>query len=276
MNTRFNKIFHKRNRIVIGAIHLPPLLGYAGFPGINQAIKNALFDLKAFEDGGVDGVLFENNYDIPHSPTAGPETIAAMAVVGEKIRTATNLPVGVNVLWNDFRSSLTLAKLLDLQFVRVPVFTDKVRTECGIINGEARQIIKLRKKIGAEKVALLTDIHVKHAKLLSRHNLVTSAKLAIKNGADAVILTGQWTGQAPDSQDLKQLKHALGGFPILAGSGVNNNNASFIFNYVNGGIVSTSLKHGAKRTGEVNVKTYQQRIVVDKVRKLVSTIDKKK
>lgn len=66
MNRKFNKIFKKKKKVIIGAVHFPPLLGYPGFPGFDVALKNAIFDLKAFEKGGVDGIIFENNYDIPH------------------------------------------------------------------------------------------------------------------------------------------------------------------------------------------------------------------
>jgi len=52
------KVFRKNKNIIIGAIHLPPLLSYKDFPGLNIALKNALADLKAFESGGVDGVIF--------------------------------------------------------------------------------------------------------------------------------------------------------------------------------------------------------------------------
>src|SRR3989338_4736296 len=95
------KVFRKNKNIIIGAIHLPPLLSYKDFPGLNIALKNALADLKAFESGGVDGVIFENNYDIPHKIFVSAPIISSMTFVGEKLRKATRLPLGVSTLWND-------------------------------------------------------------------------------------------------------------------------------------------------------------------------------
>jgi Predicted TIM-barrel enzyme len=83
---QLSKIFTKNKKITIGAIHLPPLLGHKDFPGFNTALKNALADLKAFEDGGVDGIIFENNYNIPHQIVVDSLTVISMTFIGEKIK----------------------------------------------------------------------------------------------------------------------------------------------------------------------------------------------
>lgn len=272
MSMRFNTIFKKNKNIVIGAIHLPPLLGYPKFPGFDSALKNALDDLRALEDGGVDGIIFENNYDIPHKIFVDAAIISTMTFLGEKLRKATRLPLGVSVLWNDYRTALSIAKILKLQFVRVPVFVDTVKTNYGIIEGEPQKVINFRKSIGAENVALFTDIHVKHAVVISKQSVTESAKLAIRHGADAIVLTGKWTGEAPDIKELKLVRGSIGDFPILIGSGLNKENVKFLFNYADGAIVSTSLKKGAKNPEQVNVKSYRQRVDPKKVGALVSKL----
>lgn len=272
MESKIYKIFKKDKNIIIGAIHFPPLLGYKDFPGLAVALKNALLDLKALESGGVDGIIFENNYDIPHKPFVDAGIVSAMTFLGGKIKLATKLPVGINVLWNDYRASLSIAKVLGLQFIRVPVFVDRIKTDCGVINGQYKQIIDLRKKIKAENVALMTDIHVKHAKILSKKNIFESAKFAIESGSDALIITGKWTGQAPDLSELTTVREAIGKFPILTGSGADKDNIKSILEYANGVIVSTSLKEGRARQNEINVKTWRQRIDENKVRELLAAV----
>lgn len=263
------KIFQKKNRIIIGVIHFPPLLGYPNFPGFKVAEQNALKDLHAFESGGVDGIIFENNYDTPHYIVVPSEIVSAMTFLGAKIKAATTLPMGVSVLWNDYRAALAIAKILDLQFIRIPVFVDRIKTAYGVIEGNAKEALKLRRSLRAERVALFTDIHVKHAELLSRHTLVRSARLAIRRGADALIVTGNWTGQAPQVQDLKSLREAAGNFPILIGSGANIDNIKALCSFANGVIVSTSLKKGIEKQSEVNVKTYNQRVSPRRVKQFV-------
>lgn len=266
------KIFKKNKNIIIGAIHLPPLLGYKDFPGFNVALKNALADLKAFESGEVDGVIFENNYDIPHKISVDASIISSMTFLGEKLRKATRLPLGISVLWNDYRAALSIAKTLNLQFIRIPVFVDKVKTDYGIVEGEPKKVIDFRKSIGGENIALFTDIHVKHAKLLLKNSLIISANMAIKNKSDAIIITGKWTGNAPAINEVKILREKIGAFPVLIGSGTDNHNAKTLFQYANGAIVSTSLKSGVKKHNEVNVKSYAQRINRNKVKKMIESL----
>jgi uncharacterized protein len=271
----FQKIFKKKKTpIIIGSLHFPPLLGYEGFPGMEVCQKRALEDLAAFEKGGADAVIFENNYDVPHLEFVRPETVACMAVLGKAIMDKTKIPVGVDVLWNDYRAGFSLAKALGLKFIRVPVFVDDVKTSYGFIKGRAREIAIYREKIKAEDIAVFADIHVKHSKIVSKHTLVESAKLAIKAGADALIVTGRWTGEMPDLADLKSVRLAVGDFPILAGSGVDKKNVGEIFQYANGAIVSTSLKEGLRKSKDVNVKKWTQKIDSTKVRKLVKSIGK--
>lgn len=265
-------VFKKDKNIVIGALHFPPLLGYPDFPGYERALADALADLIAFEEGGVDAVIFENNYDIPHVASVGPGSLACMTLLGSELRKATKLPLGVSVLWNDYRSALTLAKLLGLQFIRVPVFVDEVETAYGRMKGDPQAVIEYRKLIGAEEVQIFADIHVKHATLLSKYTLSESADLAIEQGADALIVTGRWTGDAPALQELIALHDHVKGFPIVAGSGLDESNVKAIFGYVNGAIVSTSLKEGDANPNEINLKSYDQRVSAGKVKDLVKEV----
>ncbi len=263
-------IFGKTNKIIIGAIHLPPLPGYKDWPGLEVARTNALKDLRAFVRGRVDGIIFENNYDIPHTELIKPAGLAAMNRLGKEIRKICPKPLGVNVLWNDYISDFKLAKDLDLQFVRIPVFVDKVKTDYGIITGYAKKITASRKKMGLNnKTAIFTDIHVKHSVLISEMSLVESGRKAIRQGSDSLILTGQWTGQAPDLRELRSLRKAIGNFPIFIGSGANRSNIKRLLNYANGVIVSTSLKRGGTSNNEVNLKGYAQRIDLGKTLALV-------
>ncbi|MBI2041887.1 MAG: BtpA/SgcQ family protein [Candidatus Nealsonbacteria bacterium] len=272
MPSKFYKIFKKKNGIIIGAIHFPPLSGYPEFPGLKIALNNALEDLKSFESGGVDAVIIENNYDTPHKISVSPETINDMKFLGGEIASSAKLTMGVSVLWNDYKAALSIAKAIKAKFIRIPVFVDKVKTNYRIVTGSPEDVLKYRKKIGAENVALFADIQVKHAELLNKRPIEESAMEAIKAGADAIIITGKWTGDAPELSKLMAVRKAVGDFPILVGSGTDKNNISELFKYANGAIVSTSLKEGSSKKGEINVKTWQQRISQAKVKDLIERI----
>ncbi len=267
-----NKIFKKKNNIIIGAVHFPPLLGYDKFPGFKIAYINALKDIKAFEKGGADAIILENNYDIPHKVKVDCTVSASMTYLISQLKKHTKLPIGISVLWNDYQTALTIAKILDLQFIRVPVFVDEVKTSIGVITGEAKKVIAFRKEIKANKVQVFTDIQVKHCELLNKRPLAEAAREAMDKGADALIVTGNWTGDAPDQNMISDLRKEIKDFPILIGSGTDVQNAKGLFKSANGAIVSTSLKSGSVKAGEINVKGYGQRIDIKKVKKLLANI----
>ncbi len=274
---KLTEIFKKNKNIIIGAIHFPPLFGYPEFPGFDVCLKNALEDLKAFEDGGVDGIIIENNYDTPHKIFVEKETIDLMTELGREIKQKTKLPLGVSVLWNDYKAALTIAKEIEGQFIRVPVFVDNVKTSYGDIFANPKEILTYRKKIQAEDIKLFTDIHVKHADLLDKKTIEQSAQEAVNFGSDALIITGKWTGDAPNMEELKRLRNKIVDFPILVGSGADKSNIKDLLAYADGAIVSTSLKMGSSEKNEVNVKSWKQRIDEKKVEEMVREIvvDKK-
>lgn len=266
------KIFNKEKNIIIGAIHFAPLFGYSEFPGLEKILENALVDLRALEQGGVDAVIIENNYDIPHKVCVEKETVDQMIYLGKEIKNATKLPLGVSVLWNDYKSALVIAKNIGAQFIRVPVFVDNVKTSYGEIFGNPNDVLEFRKNIEAEDVALFVDIHVKHAELLDKKTIEASAKEAIDCKADALIITGKWTGNAPDIDELKKVRNVAESFPIIIGSGANEENIKELLSFANGAIVSTSLKEGEHKEGETNVKTWEQRIDKEKVSQLIKKL----
>lgn len=266
---RIKNIFGTQQGITIGAVHLPPLVGYPDFPGLAVAERNALRDLSACERGGSDAIIFENNYDNPHHEFVSSGVAASLALLGKKIVSAAARPVGISVLWNDYPTALAIAKLLGLLFIRVPVFVDRVQTAYGVIQGKAKDVIALRRALHAEDIAVFTDIHVKHAKMLSAYTLSESALRAIDAGSDGLIITGKWTGDAPDHEELAALRKRVGAFPVFAGSGANQANIALLRQYVNGVIISTALKAGRVRPHETNMKAYAQRISEQKVQAFV-------
>ncbi len=273
MHNLLERIFRTKNP-VIGALHFSPLIGYPGFTKKEEVLNKALLDLKAFEKGGVSGILIENNYDVPHKINVNPETVAIMTYLGNELKKNTKLPIGVSVLFNDYKSALSIAKIIEAQFVRVPVFIDNVKTDFGDIYGDAEDVISYRKNINAEQIAIFTDIHVKHAELLEKTSITSSARLAIKAGSDALIITGNWTGDAPGIGVLREVREAVVKFPILVGSGVTSKNVIKIIKFADGIIVSTSLKTGKNFTKdkERNIKQYQERIDLKKVKELMANI----
>ena len=265
------EIFNTQNPI-IGMVHFPPLLGYKDFPGLEECFQKSLNDAQTLAEGGVDAILVENNYDLPHKEFVGPETVAIMTLLTSEISKVVCLSLGVNVLWNDYQAALSIAKVCGARFIRVPVFVDSVKTQYGKIFAAPEKVLTFREKINATDIALFTDIHVKHAQMLEKKTIFQSAKEAIVKGSDGLIITGKWTGDAPDLSDLKEAREAVGkDFPILVGSGATKKNVGVLLEYADGVIVGTALKTGEThpKEEEVNLKPWKERISLEKTKEFV-------
>lgn len=95
---------------------------------------------------------------------------------------------------------------------------------------------------------------------------------AVKKGSDGLIITGRWTGEAPLIEDLRNVREAVKDFMILVGSGADKDNIKEIFEFTDAIIVSTSLKEGENKEGERNVKSYDAKIDLNKVKEFVGIV----
>jgi hypothetical protein len=233
----------------IAMIHLPPLPGSPRYnrEKMSSIIDAALSDLAALEEGGADAALVENLGDAPFAKLAPKETITAMTVIVQEITRKAHLPIGVNVLRNDGAASIAIAAATGGAFIRVNVFCGVAFTDQGIIEGEARTLLELRKQLGSS-LSILADIHVKHA---AHPRSVEEAALdAVRDGPDALIVTGIATGKRTSPEDLASVKH-VSPLPVLVGSGVRIDNLS-TYSDADGFIVGSSLKRDGKLDAPVD------------------------
>jgi len=200
-------------------------------------VERARADLAALQAGGADGAIVENFGDAPFRKRADPVTVAAMAMVVRELAREARIPLGVNVLRSDGPAAMAIAALGGAAFIRVNVFAGVAFTDQGVIEGEAREILGLRRALGAD-VAVFADVHVKHAVHLG--SLADAARDAARNGPDALIVTGGGTGEAADPEGVAVVK-AASGLPVFVGSGIKPENLS-LFSQADGFIVGTALK----------------------------------
>jgi len=233
---------------IVGMVHLPPLPGsprYGG-RGLHDIVERAFRDAKALRVGGVDGLMIENFGDTPYlKANVGPETISAMASIAKEVMDAVEVPIGINVLRNDAKAALAIAYAAGGKFIRVNVFTEAIVGDQGIIEACAPELIRYRRRLGAEEIKIFADVHVKHGALLTPRPIEESAMDAAYRGlADALIVTGPRTGVEPELEDLMRVKKAVPDRPVFVGSGVDKGNVAKFLEHADGAIVGTSLKAG--------------------------------
>ena len=237
--------------VIIGMCHLPPLPDYPGSPGIECLTKHALRDLDSLSAAGARGMLVENEWDRPHRVTAAAETVAAMTTVTTAVaQAARGIVTGCEILLNDPRASLDVAKTAGAAFIRTDYFVDRMkRAEYGEFDIDPDGLLEYRHSIDAADVLILADIQVKYAEMIEPRSVAESAGLAREKGADAIVVTGDASGDAPT---IEHLRDAAQGLPVLIGSGLDHANAATLLGACDGAIVGTSImRDGAVDTESV-------------------------
>lgn len=241
---------------IIGMVHLAPLPGAPlATDTIDMVIERALADAQALAAGGCHALMMENFGDVPFFPGRVPATVvAAMTRVAVEIKRQTRLPLGINVLRNDGLSALAIAVASGAEFIRVNVLTGARVTDQGVIQGIAHDLLRERAQLGAESVAILADVDVKHSAPLAARPLADEVKDAIVRGlADGLVVSGAGTGAATDPAKVAEVKRASGSHPVFIGSGVTAETLKALKQHADGFIVGTALKVDGRPTSAVDV-----------------------
>ncbi|WP_339103956.1 BtpA/SgcQ family protein [Haloterrigena salinisoli] len=249
------------DRPLVGMVHLPPLPGAPAFDGDRDAVRDrALEDARRLEAGGVDGIILENFGDAPFYPDDVPaHVVAEMTAVATAVTDAVDVPVGINVLRNDAEAALSIAAAVDAEFVRVNVHVGTAATDQGVLEGRAHETLRLRDRIDAD-VAILADVHVKHATPVGEDSIERAALEAVERGrADGVIVSGPGTGVETALEDVERVAATLDGAataertPVFVGSGVTSETiGDCLAAGADGVIVGTALKEGRETTNPVS------------------------
>lgn len=245
---------------VLGMVHLPALPGAPDYDGSRDAISERLLaDARTLESGGVDGILLENFGDAPFYPTSVPtHTVADLASLATTLTDTVEVPVGVNVLRNDAEAALSVAAAAGASFVRVNVHVGAAATDQGLVEGRAHETVRLRERIDADGVAILADVHVKHATPVGDATLEQVAlETVVRGGADGVIVSGAGTGSVTPLSDVERVVDAVRTrdrpIPVFVGSGVTPETVGDCLAVgATGVIVGTALKAGGETTNPVS------------------------
>lgn len=263
--------FDDKKPLVIGMVHFAPLAGRLESPSSQDVLKKARQDLDALLRGGVSAVMFENNYDQPHTERLDKARARQFLNLVTHLTKQLKIPFGLSVLWNDYPTAFRIARKTGADWIRVPVFVDSVRTTFGVFRANPDHVLRTRKRLHAERVRIFADVQVKHATMLTKRSIGASARASINAGADALIVTGSWTGEPPKLSDLRTVRQTVGEFPVLIGSGMTSKNISRYLPSIDGLIVGTDLKSGKMLPKSVErVRTpWSRPISVQKVRQFL-------
>jgi membrane complex biogenesis BtpA family protein len=225
---KFHSIF-KKSKPIIGMIHVQALPGTPNHSlKIQEIIDLALEEARLYKKAGIDAIMIENMHDIPYlKVTIGHEISSIMSLIAYLIKKETNLPVGIQILAGANKAALAAAKASNIDFIRAEGFVFAHTADEGIIEAQAGDLLRYRKQIDAQHIAVFTDIKKKHSShaITDDISLLDTAKAAQFFLSDGVIVTGNHTGSSASIEELQELKSTLD-FPVFVGSGITKENVT--------------------------------------------------
>ena len=242
---------------VVGVVHLGPLPGSArggGARDLPALLDAASREAEAWAAGGADALIVEQFGDAPFRKDAvEPHVVAALTVATLRVREASGLPIGVNVLRNDVLAAASIAAMTGAAFVRANVYVGAALTDQGIIEGRAAEVQDLVKRLGAA-IDVWADVDVKHAAAIAPRPLGDLAEDAVERGlAAAVIVTGRATGQPAAIEDIEVVRAAVPSAAVYVGSGATAETIPGLMTVAHGVIVGTAAKKDGVLANPVDV-----------------------
>ena len=153
---------------IIAMCHLQAMPGdpaYDKAAGMQKVVECAKRDLLALQEGGVDAVMFSNEFSLPYLTKVETSTVAAMAYVIGRISSEISVPYGVNCLWDPI-ASLDLAVGCNAKFIR-EIISGVYASDFGLWNTNSGATARHQKAVGAEDVKMLYNIVPEAAKYLT-------------------------------------------------------------------------------------------------------------
>ena len=209
-------------------------------------IDAARKDVLALQNGGVDGIMFSNEYSLPYLTKIEPITIGAMAyVIGRLKEDIIRIPYGVNCLWDPV-ASLDLAKATDARFIR-EIISGVYASDFGTWDTDPGATARHRHRIGADNVKMLYNIVPEAAKYLADRDIASIARSTEFNcRPDGICVSGLTAGVETDTQVLSKVKDSVKKTPLFCNTGCNKDNIVRQLSVADGAVCATTFKIDGK------------------------------
>jgi uncharacterized protein len=239
---------------LIGVVHLLALPGSSSFDrdaGMGPILAAARHDTQVLVEAGADGVIFCNGGDRPYRVHVGTEQATGMAAIVGELKGELELPpFGIDLLW-DAMSSLAVAKAVEARFVR-EVFVGVFESDMGQLRPDPGAAFSYRHMIGADDIAIFTNLTPEFASPLGTRTVADRAQGARFFGCTAVMISGPRAGEPFRSVDLEDARAAVPEIPVIANTGIRHDTAERILETADAIVVGTSLKVDARTANRID------------------------
>lgn len=236
MSQKFNDVF-KVSKPLIAMLHLKGTSD-------EDVLARAKKEIAIYHENGVDAIVVENYFGNYYQ---------MRQVLSYLKESDLDIVYGVNCLNLD-ALGFELAIEYDAKFVQldsvvghvkprdeysVEAFLDMYRNRCNAL--------------------LFGGVRFKYQPVLSEKTVAEDLQTAT-NRCDAVVVTGNATGEVTDIEKIKEFRSHLQDFPLVVGAGITVENAKEQMKYCDAAIIGSYLKEGYKDTGEVDVAHVKQMV----------------
>lgn len=253
MGIEWIKQTFRTHKPIIAMCHLQPLPGdpyYDKDGGMQKVLDYAREEFLGLQEGGVDAVMFSNEFSLPYLTKVNPETTAAMARIIGQLMPEIKIPFGVNVLWDPF-ASIDLASATGALFIR-EIMSGVYASDYGLWNTNTGEVARHKARLGQENLKMLFNIVPEAAKYLVDRDIADIAKSTVFNcKPDVLCVSGMTAGVSTDMGILNRVKNAVPDTAVFANTGCRINTIEEIMKIADGAVVGTTFKKDGKFENQV-------------------------
>jgi membrane complex biogenesis BtpA family protein len=240
---------------IIALLHLDALPGDPGYCGdMKRVVDHARADLRALQDGGVDGILFANEFSLPYQPVVDVAVVSAMARIIGELKSDLRIPYGVNVVKNPI-ATIDLAAATDAQFAR-SCFSGAYMGEYGLYISNSGEAIRHRMHLGITEVKLLFKVNPEaDTYLVERDIRKVTSSILFGGFADGLCVSGSAAGKEANDGLLSTVGEIASHYdvPVFCNTGCSHQNIVKKLSISDGACVGTAFKTEERFDGRVDV-----------------------
>lgn len=263
----------KVKKPIIAMLHLDPLPGdprYRYGDCMETVAAHAREDLLALQEGGVDGVLFSNEFSLPYQRHMSFVTPAAMARVIGELKSELAVPYGVDCI-SDGAATLELAAAVDAKFVR-GTFCGVYVGDGGLYDNDFSALLRRKAALHLDELKMLYFINPESDRNLDTRPLADIASSTIfKAHPDGLCISASAAGQDVDEELMAAVKKKNPEVVVLCNTGCRPDTIAHKLSVSDAAVVGTTFKEDGKLENE---KLQNVRVKVDRVKAFMEVVYK--
>jgi len=264
MKTWIQELFNV-TKPIIAMCHFRALPGDPSYDvekGMDYVVEAAKKELMNLQEGGVDGVMFSNEFSLPYLTKVKTHTTAAMARIIGELKSRISVPFGVNVLWDPI-ASIDLAAATGASFIR-EIMSGVYASDFGLWNTNSGETVRHKLEVNRKDLRLLFNIVPEAARYLTDRSIEDIARTTVfNNHPDALCVSGLTAGAETDAQILLKVKKTVPDTVVLSNTGCKLENIEIQLAHADGAVVGTTFKTDGKFENPVDkqrVKAFMDKV----------------